>query len=46
MLKSVNIDVGKQASLVEAGSLFYACGQQAFAQYHSDLCVITPQSHK
>ncbi len=45
-LKSVNIDVGKQASLVEAVSLFCVCGQQAFAQYHSDLCVITPQSHK
>lgn len=39
-------NVGKQSCLVEAASLFCVCGQQAFARYHSDLCVITPQSHK
>lgn len=44
--KNVKIDAGKQASSVEAVSLFCVCGQQAFAQHHSGLCVITPQSHK
>lgn len=46
MLLKVKIDVWNQAPLVEAVSLVCVCGQQAFAQYHSDLCVITPQSHK
>lgn len=39
-------DVGKQASLGEAVSFFCVYGQQAFAQYHSGLRVITPQRHK